>query len=170
MTDLHWIDGDPQMEAIAAAVYDHCEHHDSGLVIDDPRNIAVACVTALRSQQAVLPASVDRAAGLREAADECDQRATAIDALSSSDFDEEARAVRELAAIASKFRHLADEAQQPEEALCGKTVGVGFPDHPYRPCARPAGHSEAYCRDATGQHYFLAAADQPDAEPEEAGR
>lgn len=68
------------------------------------------------------------------------------------------------------LRRMADEAQQPEEALCGKTVGVGLPDHPYRPCARPAGHSEAYCRDATGQHHFLAAAEQPDVEPEEANR
>ncbi|MFD8469068.1 hypothetical protein ACFV10_28670 [Streptomyces cyaneofuscatus] len=41
------------------------------------------------------------------------------------------------------------------DALCGKTVGVSglF----YRPCARPAGHLEAYCRDASGDHMFLAA-------------
>ncbi|MFJ6316034.1 hypothetical protein ACIQJW_08135 [Streptomyces californicus] len=41
-------------------------------------------------------------------------------------------------------------------AECGKTVGVSglF----YRPCARPAGHPEAYCRDASGDHMFLAAA------------
>lgn len=67
----------------------------------------------------------------------------------------------------------ADEAQpaadQPDEGLCGKTIGIGFPGNPYRPCARPAGHTEAYCRDATEQHHFLAAADQPDTETE-AGR
>ncbi|MBX7464912.1 hypothetical protein K1Y80_02300 [Streptomyces sp. MAG02] len=57
-----------------------------------------------------------RSAGLREAADECDRRATAVDALSSSDFGEEARAARELAAAATEFRRMADEAQQPEEA------------------------------------------------------
>jgi hypothetical protein len=58
-----WIDGHPQLEAIAAAVWARCEHHDSGLVIDDPRNIAVAALAA------VLPAPVDRAVILREAAD-----------------------------------------------------------------------------------------------------
>ncbi|MFB7647171.1 hypothetical protein ACFC0S_16965 [Streptomyces sp. NPDC056084] len=61
-------------------------------------------------------APVDRAAVLREAADECDRRVAAVDALSSSDFGEEARAARELAAAATEFRRMADEAQQPEEA------------------------------------------------------
>ncbi|MEU3826493.1 hypothetical protein AB0F36_14410 [Streptomyces sp. NPDC029080] len=42
-----WIDGHPQLEAIAAAVWERCEHHDSGLVIDDPRNIAVAALAAV---------------------------------------------------------------------------------------------------------------------------
>ncbi|MFG3136072.1 hypothetical protein ACGFZA_07595 [Streptomyces sp. NPDC048211] len=67
---------------------------------------------------------------------------------------------------------LSREAQpatdQPTEALCGKTLGIGFPNHPYRPCARPAGHAEAYCRDATEQHHFLAATDRPDTETEAA--
>ncbi|MEU9947068.1 hypothetical protein [Streptomyces sp. NPDC047939] len=55
---------------------------------------------------------------------------------------------------------------QPDEAapLCGKTVGRS--GIYYRPCARPAGHPEAYCRDDTGDHLFLAAADQPDTETE----
>ncbi|PVD01317.1 hypothetical protein [Streptomyces sp. CS014] len=50
---------------------------------------------------------------------------------------------------------------------CGKTVGVSglF----YRPCARPAGHPEAYCRDASGDHMFLAAA-TPAAPPAPADR
>jgi hypothetical protein len=49
----------------------------------------------------------------------------------------------------------ADEAQQNEtEALCGKTIGVS--GLYYRPCTRPAGHPEAYCRDDTGNHLFLA--------------
>ena len=51
-----WIDGHPQLEAIAAAVWEQCEHHDSGLITDDPRNIAVAALAA------VLPEQVDRAA------------------------------------------------------------------------------------------------------------
>lgn len=44
-----WQDGDPMMEAIAAAVYKHCEvQHGSGIVIDDPRNIAAAAVAGVR--------------------------------------------------------------------------------------------------------------------------
>ncbi|MFM9629407.1 hypothetical protein ACKI10_17490 [Streptomyces galilaeus] len=54
-----WIDGHPQMETIAAAVWERCEHHDSGLIIDDPRNIAVAALAAVL---AVLPEQTDRAA------------------------------------------------------------------------------------------------------------
>lgn len=40
-------------------------------------------------------------------------------------------------------------------ALCGKTRGIST-SVPYKPCARPAGHPEAYCRDAKGDHLFLA--------------
>jgi hypothetical protein len=58
-----WIDGHPQLEAIAAAVWEKCERSDSGLVVDDPRNIAVAVLAA------VLPPPADRAAVYREAAD-----------------------------------------------------------------------------------------------------
>jgi hypothetical protein len=50
-----WIDGHPQLEAIAAAVWEKCGRSDSGLIIDDPRNIAVAALAA------VLPAPADRA-------------------------------------------------------------------------------------------------------------
>lgn len=44
-----WQDGDPTMEAIATAVYEHCEvARGTGLVIDDPRNIAAAAVAGIR--------------------------------------------------------------------------------------------------------------------------
>lgn len=39
-------------------------------------------------------------------------------------------------------------------ATCGKTIGVN--GEVYHPCARPADHSEAYCRDRSRMHYFLA--------------
>ncbi|MFD7016070.1 hypothetical protein [Streptomyces sp. NPDC059928] len=78
-------------------------------------------VEQMRRALAARAAPVDRAAVLREAADECDRRATAIDALSSSDFGEEARAARELAAAATEFRRMADEAQQAECPQCGTT-------------------------------------------------
>jgi hypothetical protein len=51
-----WVDGHPQLEAIAAAVWERCGRSDSGMCVeDDPRNIAVAALAA------VLPAPVDRA-------------------------------------------------------------------------------------------------------------
>ncbi|MFF1416537.1 hypothetical protein [Streptomyces sp. NPDC058280] len=44
-----WIVGDPTMEAIAASVWEQCQHSESGLaVLDDPRNIA-AVVAAVRT-------------------------------------------------------------------------------------------------------------------------
>ncbi|MFB7592380.1 hypothetical protein [Streptomyces sp. NPDC056169] len=56
-----WQDGDPYLEAIAAAVWEHCEkQHGSGIVIDDPRNIAEAV------------AATSRAAAFDEAADAID--------------------------------------------------------------------------------------------------
>ncbi|MBL3664468.1 hypothetical protein JL475_00210 [Streptomyces sp. M2CJ-2] len=60
-------------------------------------------------------APADRAAVLREAIAVLDRRATGIDALSSSDFGEEARAVRELADAANELRRMAAEppAAQP---------------------------------------------------------
>lgn len=44
---------------------------------------------------------------------------------------------------------------------CGKTLSVD--GHTYPPCARPADHIEAYCRDATRNAYFIAPA--PTARP-----
>ncbi|WP_432027420.1 hypothetical protein [Streptomyces sp. 1222.5] len=44
-----WIDGDPLMEAIAAAVWEQCGRSDSGTYVeDDPRNIAVAAYAAVQ--------------------------------------------------------------------------------------------------------------------------
>ncbi|MEU8623301.1 hypothetical protein [Streptomyces sp. NPDC048669] len=44
---------------------------------------------------------------------------------------------------------------EPTLSLCGKTVATN--GNVYAPCARHAGHSAAYCRDSTHNHYFLAA-------------
>ncbi|MFF9690261.1 hypothetical protein [Streptomyces sp. NPDC014623] len=49
----------------------------------------------------------------------------------------------------------AAEIRAAESRLCGKTVAVNGATHP--PCARTAGHREAYCRDSTYSSYFLAA-------------
>jgi hypothetical protein len=39
--------------------------------------------------------------------------------------------------------------------VCGKTRGTDGTAYP--PCARPAGHHEAYCRDTDRARYFIAA-------------
>jgi len=89
-----WIDGHPQLEAIAAAVWEQCRTEDTSLVVDDPRNIAVAAYAAVLSDQSAelaraqaeayqyrtalqgaarraarMTTPADRAAVLREAAD-----------------------------------------------------------------------------------------------------
>ncbi|MFD9752641.1 hypothetical protein ACFWYQ_21280 [[Kitasatospora] papulosa] len=72
----------------------------------------------------------------------------------------------EAAAALDRLRRLAAEAQQPtpaeteEPTPCGNTQGLGTAN-PYKPCARPAGHPEAYCKDATGDHLFLPATTTP---------
>ncbi|MFJ5973555.1 hypothetical protein [Streptomyces sp. NPDC093060] len=67
-----WIDGDPLMEAIAAAVWEHCRTEGTSLVVDDPRNIAAVV-------SAVVAPPTDRAAldRLRRLAAETQQQETA---------------------------------------------------------------------------------------------
>jgi hypothetical protein len=96
---------------------------------------------ALAGIAAVLPAPADRATVLREAIAVLDQRASNIDALSSSDFGEEARAVRELAEAANDLRRMAGEAQQTE---CGAELA---PRTGTRPCTLPAGHDGTHHQD-----------------------
>ncbi|MFJ1667406.1 hypothetical protein ACIOK4_13655 [Streptomyces bottropensis] len=51
-----WIDGDPLMEAIAAAVWERCGRDDVDmpqLTMDDPRTIAAAAASVARQQAAV---------------------------------------------------------------------------------------------------------------------
>lgn len=60
---------------------------------------------------AVLPPPTDRGAVLREAADRLDAAAAQQDSLSSSDYDQEAYAARQLREQAAGLRRMADEAQ-----------------------------------------------------------
>lgn len=53
--------------------------------------------------------------------------------------------------VMTELRRLAGEAPQD---LCGRAESVDGSEYP--PCARSAGHCEAYCRSADGQAYFLA--------------
>lgn len=122
-----WIDGHPQLEAIAAAVWECCEHSDSGLVIDDPRKIAVAAYAAVL---AVLPPPAARAAvlppvrphTLTAVASHLDARAVAILHPGSETY-------REWQAVVSWLRGLAAKAPQPERSDVG-TEFVRQADHP----------------------------------------
>lgn len=76
--------------------------------------VPAARAEALTGIAAELPAPADRPAVLGEAAAVLDRRASGIDAFSSSDFGEEARAVRELADAARELRRMADETATTE--------------------------------------------------------
>ena len=43
-----WVDGDELMEAIAAAVWEHCGTEGTSLIVDDPRNIAGTAAAVAR--------------------------------------------------------------------------------------------------------------------------
>ncbi|MFR9794276.1 hypothetical protein ACL07V_37580 [Streptomyces sp. MB22_4] len=119
-----WIDGHPQLEAIAAAVWERCEHHDSGLIIDDPRNIAVAALAA------VLP-TPDQHAAVRAAALHED-----ADALEALDPVEAALAGQHAWADgAALLRRLAGEAPQDKaHCVCGEPTALGTVHRTDGPC------------------------------------
>jgi hypothetical protein len=122
-TPAVWVDGHPQLEAIAAAVHEHCQTGDGGIVHDDPRNIAVAAMAA------VLPARVDRA-------DVLDQAAAIVFAL---DFDElrattqfdSHRQAWELGTIdaANKLRRVAAETPTTTKARTCDCPSEDVPEH-----------------------------------------
>jgi hypothetical protein len=88
-----WVDGDPLMEAIAAAVWEHCETDGLSLVIDDPRNIAATAAAVARASS---PASADRAElrdRIRRAVCEAEGFAWDSDMLEPDEYGEVADAV-----------------------------------------------------------------------------
>lgn len=161
-----WIDGDPLMEAMAAAVYEQCATHpEQALTVDDPRTIAAVAAAVARQvlgtpttdpAPASAPAApADRATVL------LDQRAAALRALSSSSFSQEEFAARELTEAADRLRRLADEAQptEAEAHACDNCDGID-PDtcfnNPHRPPEQcPAAEFEDYgqqCQKPVGHH------------------
>lgn len=167
-----WVDGDPLMEAIAAAVWEQCGRSDSGSCVeDDPRTIAAVAAAvsvppsapraddqaALRDRiaeallrwaergndpqyasmrrpetvranaysradavLAVLPAPVDRAAVLREAAD----------ALPEADLPFVPPMDRRR--VADWLRRMADEAAVPGPCVAGEQQQNETPEDPAR--------------------------------------
>ena len=57
-----------------------------------------------------------------------------------------------------RLLHILDDGRL-DGPYCGKTRAVDGGVYP--PCARPAGHPEAYCRDKERDAYFIAATEQP---------
>lgn len=53
-----WVDGDPLMEAIAAAIWEHCNTEGTSSVNDDPRNIAAVAATVARTHGAYTAAEM----------------------------------------------------------------------------------------------------------------
>ncbi|RRQ81521.1 nucleoside triphosphate pyrophosphohydrolase [Streptomyces griseofuscus] len=131
-----WIDGHPQLEAMARAVYEQCETGDTGIVHDDPRNIAVAALAA------VLPAPDQRAAVLLWAADQIDAETRQLKADGVLEPDK----YRPCRDAADQLRRLAGKAQQDEAT-------------PQWVCKCPAGlcgcghHSEAQQDPAPGGEF-----------------
>jgi hypothetical protein len=106
-----WVDGDELMEAIAAAVWEHCSiEGTASLVVDDPRNIAGTAAAVARrllaAPVAVPSAPADRAAIYREVAD---RLAADAEQGAKEGF---TRIYRRSAA--RQVREWAGEAQQPE--------------------------------------------------------
>ncbi|MFD5294741.1 hypothetical protein ACFWJU_05990 [Streptomyces mutabilis] len=111
--------------------------------------VPAARAEALAGIAAVLHATTDRGAGLRD------------EGLSGPCDCGEGAVHYTTAECPAELRRMADETQPAEtetdgaQRPCGKSRGVS--GLYYRPCARAAGHKEAYCRSADGGHLFLAA-------------
>lgn len=107
-----WVDGDSLMEAIAAAVWEHCRTEGTSLVVDDPRNVAgTAAAVARRLLAAVAaPPSATRADDWRAAAvfveamnEACDNKRPCESCTTRED-------------VAAELRRVADEAGGPRRA------------------------------------------------------
>ncbi|MDX3183546.1 hypothetical protein PV334_20070 [Streptomyces sp. ME02-7008A-1] len=111
----------------------------------------------------------ERGAGVRWAADHLRHKADQVDTGGDDEVDDTLHACPGRWAGPDCRCFDADTVEQPEPEShrpapavteeptpCGNTQGLGT-TNPYRPCARPAGHPEAYCKDATGDHLFLPA-------------
>jgi hypothetical protein len=137
-----WVDGDPLLEAIAAAVWEHCRTEGTSLVVDDPRNIAVAAASAL-------PAPVDRAAVLTDA--ERTMLAYALDQAQERIWSEDGFTDEDQAAVDS-LRRMAAEAPATEEqdaplrCVCGDPVQLMDDNDPASWIHSPG--SDTRCLDA----------------------
>lgn len=119
-----WIDGHPQLEAIAAAVWESCRTEESSTVVDDPRNIAVAALGA------VLPPNADRAVELAKQIELRDYwHAEAMSATTRIiELEGQLEELRRVAAEASQRQSLADT----EESAMWDAVDRATPGHIFK--------------------------------------
>ncbi len=104
---------------------------------------------AIRERAAELAAAppADRAAVLGEAAD-------AIEGIFIEDENPDERSLGFNEGLSQAIGELRRMAAEIPADLCGRTTSTARTEYP--PCARPAGHREAYCRSADGTTHFLA--------------
>jgi hypothetical protein len=146
-----WIDGHPQLEAIAAAVWESCRTEESSTVVDDPRNIAVAALAAILAvpsagsedttttradtlrEAATIVRSMDSDYALQEAAEHLDGLAVEVD---------EERELRRLAAETQPSEAAAPSCGCPhpadEHSIYGCADGCGCEWMPKRKPMDPA--------------------------------
>ncbi|MFD7794358.1 hypothetical protein [Streptomyces sp. NPDC059759] len=134
-----WIDGHPQLEAIAAAVWEKCGRHaggGSGLTADDPRNIAVAALAAALPAPAACsdPIECSHEAALGEAQQDVRRLGATVD--------EYGRGASALAAKLKRIRDLHREAcilargeVKPTAFTCGMCDLLDAPAAPLLPDA-----------------------------------
>ncbi|WP_369274480.1 hypothetical protein AB5J55_35175 [Streptomyces sp. R11] len=102
---VDWIDGHPQLEAIAAAVWEQCRHTEhGGCIDDDPRNIAVAAYAA------VLPVLTGLASEIRARAFKA--AANYVRGHSADERYGRASISTAMCMVSAELRRMADEAQQ----------------------------------------------------------
>lgn len=146
-----WVDGDPLMEAIAAAVWEHCARDDEDMpqaVCDDPRNIAAVAAAVVRAAAAVPVPAADRATVLEEAADAV--FALDYDVMVGEEGDENLGSMREawdLGTIhADKLlRRMADEAAAGRVAADTPPAFGSGHDSKTSPKADPKADTCAHC-------------------------
>ncbi|GGW81999.1 hypothetical protein [Streptomyces griseoloalbus] len=154
-----WVDGHPQLEAIAAAVWEHCGRSDSGTCVeDDPRNIAVAVLSA------VLPTAVDQAAPWLDAAAECNKAGGIYSERGANDAADVAFALMET------FLRKAGQAEYVATP-CSGPVPCEDGGEPCDVHERLMGHAEGdheLCAPNCGEPWLRRLADET--QPTEAGR
>ncbi|MFG2359430.1 hypothetical protein [Streptomyces sp. NPDC048521] len=131
-----WIDGDPLMEAIAAAVWEHCGTDECGVVtIDDPRNIAAVAAHVARTHSSAGPAPATDRDTLRE------RIAEAVDRVFES-WRQGLGETRPQDAVTDAVLDAVPPAPDQQTAVLAEHLVERCPDHG---CVEPAWEDGCHC-------------------------